>query len=230
MPSAPQEFHRRDLLRRAARSSMGLYLVTTAGCTKMIVGSGKLLFGDPKLPSEFTTLTKEDLTKGLKTILVVCSTVEGVEDEVSTLKLDLIDGITRRMRQEGVKIIHPDRVADWMDEHDGIVSNPQELVKDFETDYIAWIDVQTYSLHEPNSPKLLRGQTSGYIRVFKVEEHNGQRMAYRVYEREFALTYPQHQPISVQGRGLEVFQKDYMKQLCDLLAERFYDHSVGAKF
>ncbi|WP_010586103.1 hypothetical protein [Schlesneria paludicola] len=230
MPDAPHVFHRRSILWQAAGASIGLCMASTFGCSKMLVSSGKVLFGDPKLPSEFTTLTKEDLTKGLKTILVVCTAVEGVEDEVSTVKLDVIDGVTRRMRLQGVKVINPERVIDWIDDHGGIVSNPHELAKDFDTDYIAWIDVQTYNLHEPNSPKLLRGQTSGFIRVFKIEEHDGQRLALRIYEREFALTYPQHQPISEQGRGLEVFQKDYMKNLCDMLAERFYDHRPGTKF
>lgn len=221
---------RREAIRQLAAVAMGWTFVSTLGCSKMLVGSGKLLFGDPKLPSEFTTLTKVDLTKGSKTVLVVCSTPEGVEDEVSTLKLDLIDGVTRRMKLQGVRIINPDRVVDWMDEHDGNFSDPQELARDFDTDYIAWIDVQAYTLHEPNSPRLLRGQTTGFIRVYKVDEQNGQRVTLRIYEREFALIYPQHQPISDQGRGIEVFQKDYMKHLCDLLAERFYDHRPGISF
>ncbi len=221
---------RRDALRTLSGLIGGLSLVSTVGCSKMLVGTGKLLFGDPKLPSEFTTLTKEDLTKGLKTVLVICSTPESVEDDISTLKLDLIDGVTRRLRLHGVKIINPDRIADWIDEHDSLSSDPQELARDFDTDYVAWIDVQGFSLHEPNSPKLLRGQTTGYIRVFKVEEHNDQRMALKVYQTEFALTYPQHQPISIQGRGVDVFHKDYVKHLCDLLAERFYDHRPGTTF
>jgi hypothetical protein len=205
-------------------------MLPVLGCSKMLVGGGKILFGDPKLPSEFTTLTREDLSKGNKTVLVVCSTPEAVEADVSTLKLDLIDGVTRRMKLHGVKIINPDQVANWLDEHGGIGSDLQELARDFETDYIAWIDVQSFDLREPNSPKLLRGHTSGYIRVFKVEEEAGERQALKVYQTEFALTYPQHQPLSEQGRSATVFHKEYVDYLCNLLAERFYNHRPGTNF
>ena len=224
------QFDRRDVLRGLFGFVGGLSLASTSGCSKVLLATGKMFNGDPKLPAEFTTLAKEDLSKGVKTVLVVCSTPEAVEDDVSTLRLDLIDGVTRRMKLNGVKTINPDRIADWIDEHDGIVSDPQALARDFETDYIAWIDIHGFSLHEPNSNKLLRGQTAGYIRVYKVEERAGQRMALTVYQREFSMAYPQHQPMPEQGRGLDVFQKDYVKHLCDFLGERFYDYRPGNNF
>ena len=224
------QFCRREALTRLGVVVGGLSVATTSGCSKLLLGTGKILFGDPKLPAEFTTLTKEDLTTGAKTVLVVCSTPESVDQDISTLKLDLIDGVTRRMKLHGVRIINPDRVADWIDEHGGVSSDPQELATDFETDYIAWIDVQSFDLREPNSPKLLRGHTTGFIRVFKVDEDAGQRRALKVYQTEFSMTYPQHQPISEQGRSSVVFHKEYVARLCDLLSERFYNHRPGTNF
>ncbi len=224
------QIRRREALIQLSLAAGGLSAVSIVGCSKLLLGTGKILFGDPKLPAEFTTLTKEDLTKGTKTVLVVCSTPESVDADISTLKLDLIDGVTRRMKLQGVKIINPDRVADWIDEHGGANSDPQELARDFETDFIAWIDVQSFDLREPNSPKLLRGHTTGFIRVFKVDDEGGQRLALKVYQTEFAMTYPQHQPMSEQGRSAVVFHKEYVARLCDLLAERFYNHRPGTNF
>lgn len=230
MDEGSSPFCRREALRKLCFLGGGLSMLPIVGCSKMILASSKLLWGDPKLPSEFTNLTKEDLTKGTKTVLVACSTPEAVEADVSTLKLDLIDGITRKMKLNGVKIINPDRVAEWIDDHGGISSSIDELAQDFETDYIAWIDVQNFSLHEPNSPKLLRGSTSGYIKVYKVEGEGNFRRALRVYQTEFSMTYPQHQPISETGRSATVFHKDYVDQLAEVLAERFYDHRPGTRF
>ena len=221
---------RRDAIKQLSAIAGSLSLLSIIGCSKMLLGSGKILFGDPKNKSEFTTLTREDLTKGNKTVLVACSTPEFVEAETSTLKLDLIDGVTRRMKLHGVKIINPDRVADWLDEHGGVGSDLQELARDFETDYIALIDVQSFGLREPNSPKLLRGSTTGIIKVFKVDDAGGERRAMTVYTREFALTYPQHQPMSETGRSSITFHKEYVARLCDMLAERFYDHRPGTNF
>lgn len=208
----------------------GASILSATGCSKMLLATGKLLWGDPKQPSEFTNLTKVDLTKGTKTVLVVCSTPEAVDSDASTLKLDLVDGITRRLSLHGVKTINPDRVADWVDEHGGSNSAPDELAREFDTDYVAWIDVQAFSLREPNSPKLLRGNTSGYIRVYKVDGTDDNRLALRIYETEFSLIYPLHQPMAETSRSAKVFQKDYVDNLCDLLSERFYDHRPGSKF
>lgn len=225
-----REQNRRDMLRQLGYLAGGVSMLSATGCSKMLLATGKLLWGDPKQPAEFSNLTKVDLTKGTKTVLVACSTPEAVDSDMSTLKLDLIDGITRRLRLNGVKTINPDRVAEWVDDHGGLNSAADELARDFETDYIAWIDVQSFSLREPNSPKLLRGNTSGFIRVFKVDGTGDNRLALRVYETEFSLIYPQHQPMAETGRSATVFQKDYVDHLCELLSERFYDHRPGSKF
>lgn len=200
-------------------------LISTLGCSKLIVSSGKLLFGEPKVPSEFTKLTKDDLSNGQKMVLVVCSAPEAVESEYSTLKYDLVNGVTRQMNRNGVQIVKPDLVADWLDTHGGLSMELPELAQDFDkAEYIAWLDVQTFDLHEPNSPKLLRGQASGFIRVFKIEGEKKQRIPYKVYQTEFTMTYPEHQPVSEQSRGLTPFHKEYIARLSNLLAERFYDH------
>ena len=155
---------RRDALRKLSVIAVSVAMVSTSGCSKLLLGGGKVLFGDPKIEAEFTKMTKVDLSKGDKTVLVVCSTPESVDAENSSLRMDIIDGVTHRMKLHGVKIINPNRVADWLESRDSSVPDLQKLAQDFDTDYIAWIEFQTFSLQEPNSQNLLRGQASGYIR------------------------------------------------------------------
>jgi len=221
---------RREAFKRLGLLAYGLSLVPTTGCSKLLLGGGKILFGDPKITAEFTKLTLEDLTKGNKTVLVVCSTPESVDLESSTLKGDLIDGVTRRMKLNGVKTINPERVITWLEDHAARSADFAQIAKDFDTDYIAMIEVQTFSLQEPNTPKMLRGSTSGFIRVARIEEVDGKRYPIMVYTRDFSLTYPQHQPLSENGRSAVVFHKQYVSELCDLLAERFYNHRPGKSF
>ena len=227
MNELPFQPCRREALRKLGAVAGGLSLLSIAGCSKLLLGGGKILFGDPKITAEFTKLTLDDLTKGTKTVLVVCSTPEAVDAESSTLKNDLIDGITRRMKFHGVKIVNPDRVVNWLEDHGGVSPDFQQLAKDFDTDYIACIEVQTFALREPNTPKMLRGSTSGFIRVARVEEMDGRRRPIMAYTREFELTFPKHQPLSENGKSSVVFQKEYVSQLCDMLAERFYNHRPG---
>jgi len=207
----------------------GVMASSLPGCSLGVM-FGKMVKGEPLTPSEFSSMTKCDLTKGKHTVLVVCNAPESVDSENSTLAYDLIDGITRRMKRNGVQVINPDDVAEWIDEHGGIGSDPTELANDFDTDYIIFVEVQSFSFREPNSPKLLRGQATGFVRAFEVEEIGGHRRVSNVFGKEFNSTYPQHQPVSESGQSSLIFQKQYMDRFCDMLAEKFYDHRPGTDF
>jgi hypothetical protein len=223
----PNNSRRRFL---AASISAGAGVSLLSGCSLGVMFN-KMILGDPKLPAEFRSMTKIDLTKGKHTVMVICSTPAAVDDELSTLKLDLIDGVTRRMKLNGVSVVDPDRVASWIDDH-GSFRNPGELAEDFDANFIAWIDVNQFSFREDNSPKLLRGRCSGFVRVFRVDPagDDGRKFTSTVYESEFSSTYPRLQPLSETGRSAVLFQKEYVDRVCDHLAEKFYDHRPGKDF
>ena len=135
--------------------------------------AGKMFMGDPLIPADFKNQTKEDLTKGKSTVLVVCTAPDSIDSDHSTLAYDLIDGITRKLQLHNVKVINPDLVAGWIDEHGSSHAHPERLARDFETDYNIIIEVHGFSFREPNSPKLLRGQSSGIVRAFEITEIGG---------------------------------------------------------
>jgi hypothetical protein len=200
--------------------------LSLSGCSLFLMGQ-KMFFGDPLVKAEFTTFTRVDLTKGKHKLLIVCSTPEALNEDLSTLKLDLIDGVTRRLKREGVKVVDPDEIASWIDEHGGLPKNPSDLARDFEVDYIAWIDVESFSYQEENSVRLLRGRTQGSVKVYKVSELDGDRMANIVFNKEFTTVYPPHQPISEVSRSADIFRRDFTHRVCDQLAHKFYDHRPG---
>jgi len=202
-------------------------MATVPGCSLGVM-FGKMLKGDPLVPSEFRSMTRQDLTKGKQKVLVICNAPESVDSENSTLAYDIIDGVTRRMRLHGVDVVNPDLIASWLDENGSQGLNLSELAAEFDCDFIVSIEVQAFSFREPNSPKLLRGQASGFVRAYEVTEIDGQRRVNNVYGAEFSSIYPRHQPVSEQGRSSQIFQKEYMDRFCDMLGEKFYDYSPGA--
>ena len=220
---------RRFILQALGAGLCGAIATALPGCSLGVM-FGKMIHGEPLVPAQFRTMTQTDLTKGKHTVLVVCSAPDSVDSEHSALSYDVIDGVTRRMKLHGIKVVNPDLVASWIDEHGGIGSDPTDLANEFDTDYIVFIDVQSFSFREPNSPKLLRGQSTGYVRAFEVIEIGKHRRVQNVYGSEFTSTYPKHQPVSEQGRSSQIFQKEYLDRFCDLLAEKFYDHRVGGDF
>ncbi len=200
-----------------------------SGCSLGVM-AGKMFTGEPLRPAQFRAMTGTDLTKGEQKIVVICSTPTSVDADLSSLNIDLIDGITRRMKVHGIDVIDPDEVAKWIDDNGGVVADPSEMARAFEADYVAWIDVYGFSLREENSPKLLRGRASGFLRVYQIQEVSGDRTALTAFNTEFKSTFPQHQPISETGRSALTFQKEFVDRICDELAEKFYDHRPGTGF
>jgi hypothetical protein len=209
---------------------LGLLLAFVLPGCSLGVMAGKMLRGEPLQESQFKEMTGTDLSKGKAKIVIICSTPSSVESDLSSLNLDLIDGITRRMRVNGVDVVNPDEVAKWIDDNGGVITDPSEMARAFEAEYVAWIDIYTFTLREENSPKLLRGQSTGFIRVYKVEEIAGERTALSAFNTEYKTTYPEHQPISDTGRSVITFQKEFVDRMCDDLATKFYDHRPGLGF
>jgi hypothetical protein len=214
------------LSRRDALGLLVLQALALSGCSFGVM-AGKFLTGDPKLDAQFKSMTGVNLAKGKHKVVVVCTIPAVVDEDLSTLNLDIIEGVTRRMKLAGVDVISPDDVAAWIDENGGVVTDPSAMAQAFEADYIAWIDLQAFSIREENSANLLRGRVQGFVRAYKVEEINGDRTALSAFNTEFTTTYPAHQPVSELGRSALLFQKEFNDRVCDELAEKFYDHRPG---
>lgn len=203
--------------------------IALSGCSLGVM-AGKMLTGEPLQPAQFHAMTGTDLTKGKHKVVVICSTPTSVDADLSSLNIDLVDGITRRMKVQGIDVISPDEVAKWIDDNGGVITDPSEMAKAFDADFVAWIDMFGFTLREENSTRLLRGRANGFIRVYQVEEVNGDRTALTAFNTEFSTTFPSHQPISEIGRSSVTFQKEFVDRVCGELAEKFYDHRPGVHF
>lgn len=208
------------LLAAAALFSSG------GGCSLGIM-AGKAIFGDPKQVSEFRTRTGIDLTKEEKKLLVVVRTPQAISGELPSLDVDLINGISRRLKLHGVKIINPDDVAKWIDKNGGRFDHPSELAREFHADFIAVIDVDTFSLHDHGSPTLYHGLASGQMQVFKVQEVAGTKEAHEVFAGNFRNQYPPHGPVPADSLSSKMFEMRFIDNLSDRLGSRFYDYRRG---
>ena len=203
-----------------------LALFNGGGCSLGVM-AGRAIFGDPKQLSEFRTRTGIDLTKEEKKLLVVVRTPQSIEGESPSLDLDLIDAVSRRLKLHGVQIVNPDDVAKWIDKNGGRFDHPSELAREFETDFIAVIDVDSFSLHDAGSPNLYHGAASGQMQVYQVQETAGSKETLQVFTGSFRNQYPPHGPVPCDSLSRKMFEKRFVDHLSDRLGSRFYDYRLG---
>lgn len=212
--------------RASAAIAMLAILSSIAGCSLGVM-AGRAIFGDPKQTSEFKAHTGIDLKKSDKTLLVVVRTPQSVEGDMPSLEVDLIDAISRRLMVHQVKVVDPDEVAKWIDRNGGRFDHPTELAQEFETDYIAVIDVESFSLHDAGSPNLYHGTAVGQMQVFEVQGIAGSKEALQIFGGSFRNQYPPHGPVAADSLSPKAFQKKFVDHLSDRLGSRFYDFRLG---
>ncbi len=220
----------RPIMRRTTLLCLAVLLPTMASGCSLFVMAGKMFLGDPKVRSAFSAQTGVDLLEDEKKILIVCRTPSLMQGQMPTLQHDLTDSILRSLRQRGIQTVSPDDVADWLDDNGGEFQNASELAADFDTDYIAVIDVESLSFIEPNSPDMFRGAAQGAVRAYRVAEEGSRRTALQVFSSGFKTEYPRLNPVPSHSISERTFQKQFVQHLSQHLARQFYDYRMGDEF
>ncbi len=203
-------------------------LLGLAGCSLFVI-AGKVLFGDPTLVSAFHEGTGVDLADGEKKVVVLCSAPSMIEEggELS-VNYEIVEGVSRLLKREGIRLIDSNDVRTWMDDNGGRLDDPRDLADDFDVDYILYISLGRVNFHEPNSPDLYRGSASGDIFVYQVKKRDGETQTHEVFSKAFTSTYPEFNPVSAdQIDSLRIFQKKFLDRVSGQLSQLFYDHKVS---
>lgn len=211
-------------VRLAALCALAVAPCLLTGCS-LFVMAGKMLFGDPVVTCEFKRQTNVDLPRDAVKVLVVCSAPELLKAENSALDIELIEGVTRRLKMQEIRVINPDKVTKWLDDNGGTFDQPTELAEHFNVDYIIHIKVDKCAFTEPNTPNLYHGHAEGDVMAYKVEKINGTKTARHVFQRGFKTEHPTH-PIPADNITSKVFEKQFTDRVCGQIAWMFYDHRM----
>lgn len=208
-------------------------LVAVNGGCSLFVMAGKMMKGDPAIPSDFEQYTHKSLTEEGQTVAVLCSTPEGIKKDFPSLSIDLLSEVSHRLRAEKIEVVPPHEVARWIDDNGGQVGELGELARAVKADYVIHIHLDQFSYKEDNSPNLFRGRCSGVVNVWEVPDDEDKKpagAARQVYSKSFNSTYPTHQPVPVDQTPATVFRHKYLTRVADELARLFYPTRPGALF
>jgi len=207
------------LLTVIALSSMAIL----PGCSLGVM-AGKMFFGDPKIKSQFRTATGTDLTKGEKSLLIVCSAPYGVLAKNPSIQIDIVDRMTRILDRKNVKVISSDDVAAWFDDH-GEWGDFSELSEEFNADYVMHIQIESFKCEVPDSPNLLQGKADGKVKVLEAKDKSPPTMS-MAFERTFDVTFPSY-PVPRENKSEQLFTETFLERIAISLTHFVYDHRVS---
>lgn len=208
-------------------------LVSSLSGCQILIGVLMMIKGRPLLDADFKTLSGRKMTEKGKKVIVLCTAPEKAKGEFSSLDLDLVTEVSRRMKNHEIDTLDPDKITDWMDEHVDELDDAEivALGKKFHADYVVLIEVDDFEYKEENSPTLLRGRSHATVTVTALDRVKGSKITpKKIYSKPFESVYPVHQPVSVEQVSAEIFRKQYVDRMSDELARLFYDHRPGEEF
>jgi hypothetical protein len=199
-------------------------VLLTSGCSLFIM-AGKMILGDPSVKSQFRQQTKTDLVKLDRRVLILCTASDSVRSRYPSVEFDILEGVTHRLKVHGIKkVVSPDAVAGWIDDHGGEVDDRKALVQHFAADYLILIELAKFTCIEDKSPSLLRGQSEGRVHVFQYRDEPSGKRLLEIMASDFNSTYPEGNPVSIDKKSADSFQLEYIERVTLQLAQIFYDH------
>lgn len=206
---------------------VGVWLLASCQTGCQIVTGVMLIFqGRPELQSDFEKQTRKSLTEKGRQVLVLCSAPEEVAREFSAVDLDLNAAISRRLKNQQIKLVDPHTAAKWIESHGGEVEDVVETATELKADYVIQIRLDEFSYRHPNSPGMFQGNAQAKVQVFEITPVVGdsqRKTARRIYFTPFTHKYPA-QPVPAERTSATVFRKRFTDEVSDGISKLFYDH------
>jgi hypothetical protein len=126
-------------------SFLMIVMTTTSGCNYFIP-LGYLIGGAPSIEPDFDAMTKKSMTDKDITVVVMAYAPPELKWDFPKIDHELSRYVAYRLTENHVKVISPDQVQRWLDEHQDW-DKPGELAKACgDVDFVVYIDMGTFDL------------------------------------------------------------------------------------
>ena len=208
----------------------------TTGCAQMVL-LGYLIGGPPSIEPDFDAATGFSMSAPDTTVAVVCYAPTELKWDFERIDKEVATAVTYRLGQNNVRVINPEAVRAWLDEHPDW-EKAEEVGEAFKCNYVIDMELHAFSLYEENSTELLRGNCEATINVVKLEYDRVDEKdrdtwdlidGERVYSKDVDSTFPTRVPRSVHDQSYESFKKEYLSRVSEAIGWLFYEHFNGDK-
>lgn len=211
------------LVSRPARLVLALLLLLTMpGCNYFIV-LGYLIGGPPQVEPAFEKATGKSFTDRNVQVAVVCY----APDELTKMHDNIDQMLSRRLAllltRNHIKTISPFEIQTWM-ENNPDWDNAIDIGREFDVNYVVFVDMSEFSMYEPPGNTLFRGRCEAIVSVYEMETDGDGK---RVYNRELNSVYPIQVPRSAAEISYEGFRTEYFNRLAEEVGRLFYPHGSG---
>ena len=184
-----------------------------------------MLLGDMKQNSQFHDATHVDLAKANAKVLVLCSGNETIRCRLCGRRVRHSGGLIHRLKAHDItKIVSPNAVAGWIDEHGGRFDDLQPIADHFKAEYVIHIDLSKFNCRKTTAQTCCAGRPKDACTPTSLTAPASEKRLVEVMSSDFNAKYPQGNPISIDKKSAKNFQQEFIDRVCLQLSLIFYDH------
>ncbi len=188
-------------------------------------------------PFEPTIAAPGPTLKGKK-VVILTHVIPSAQTEYVSLDRELTREVVRLLREKVKKIelVDQEKVWSWIEAHPSW-TDPSEAAKAFEADVAIFLEVEQFSVGNPNSPGMLEGIAKTNIQVVEFDHpknSKGKRQtdqpkeANTIYSDVRDTVFPVRGPIPVdQGVSKASFRQKFLKLAAAEISWHFVEHAPG---
>ena len=199
-----------------------LILLWASGCQQFIVLS-YLLGGPPSIEPDFDTQTNESLSKPGVKVAVVGYAPPEIQWNFPQIHQEVAVVLTYAMAQHKIKVVDPDYVRAWVDEHRNW-EKADEIGRAFDCQYVIEIEISKFSLYEEGSTTLYRGRTEVFATVTKMDEDGH---GSKIYTKALDFSFPTKVPRSAYELPLISFKREFLSRMSEKIGWLFFESYQG---
>lgn len=194
-----------------------------SGCKQFML-LGLILGGPPSIEPDFDAETGKALDIPDVTVAVICYAPMDVKLYNPSIDHELSRIVAQQLFVNGgINVIRPDFVNAWLDENQDW-DHAEEVGAAMEVDYVIEIELESFSLYEPNSAALFRGRTVALVNVYEMDDRG---RGEEIFTKEIDFVFPTEIPRSTYDQTQTAFKLEYLSRLSDKIGWLFYERYSG---
>ena len=128
-------------------------------------------------------------------------------------------------RHRGTGIVDPRDVEDFLQRDVDAQINPQSVGRQFDVDYVLYVEVYEFQMRDPQTPQFLRGRINASIAVHDMRADPDTLRRYELTLVE--CVYPEGGPAVLSATNAPLVRMSTYRMFAEQVARKFYAYSVN---
>lgn len=128
-------------------------------------------------------------------------------------------------RHLDIDVVDPRDVEDFIQKDADARIDPSRVGRQFEADYVVYLEVLEFQIRDPEQPQFLRGKIHASVAVYDIREDPDLPHAYEL--APVRSIYPESGPVLISATNSPHVREATYHKFSELVARKFYDHTVA---